>query len=114
MKDKIEGKDVTIILRGRGELNFEDSAILKNSELEEVEKLYCEIKGKKELSKSFIKDVLGDEIVMRCANNRNSLLNSTLKYYVERNKLKKNVQYTPPQNINVIKAVDYFDDNYKR
>ena len=114
MKDEIEGKDVTIILRGRGELNFEDSAILKNSELEEVEKLYCEIKGKKELSKSFIKDVLGDEIVMRCANNRNSLLNSTLKYYVERNKLKKNVQYTPPQNINVIKAVDYFDDNYKR
>ncbi|MFP3233639.1 MAG: type III-B CRISPR-associated protein Cas10/Cmr2 [Sulfolobaceae archaeon] len=114
MKDKIEGKDATIILRGRGELNFEDSAILKNSELEEVEKLYCEIKGKKELSKSFIKDVLGDEIVMRCANNRNSLLNSTLKYYVERNKLKKNVQYTPPQNINVIKAVDYFDDNYKR
>jgi CRISPR-associated protein Cmr2 len=114
MKDKIEGKDVTIILRGRGELNFEDSAILKNSELEEVEKLYCEIKGKKELSKSFIKDVLGDEIVMRCANNRNSLLNSALKYYVERNKLKKNVQYTSPQNINVIKAVDYFDDNYKR
>jgi hypothetical protein len=51
---------------------------------------------------------------MRCANNRNSLLNSTLKYYVERNKLKKNVQYTPPQNINVIKAVNYFDDNYKR
>ncbi|AGJ62066.1 type III-B CRISPR-associated protein Cas10/Cmr2 [Saccharolobus islandicus] len=113
MKDKIEGKDVTVILRGRGELNIEYSAILKNSEVEEVEKLYYEIKDKKELSKSFIKDVLGDEIVMRCTNNC-SLLNSTLKYYVERNKLKKNVQYTPPQNINIIRAVDYFDDNYKR
>lgn len=112
MKDKIEGKDVTVILRGRGELNIENSAILKNSELEEVEKLYSEIKDKKELSKSFIKDVLGDEIVMRCTNNC-SLLNSALKYYVERNKLKKNIQYTPPQNINIIRAVNYFDDNYK-
>jgi len=115
MKDRVEGKDVTIILRGRGELNFTDSAVLKNSELEEVEKLYDEIKNKKELSKSFIKDVLGDEIITRCANRNDcsSLLNSALKYYVERNKLKKGVLYTPPPKLDIIKAVDYFDDNYK-
>jgi len=115
MKDRVEGKDVTIILRGRGELNFKDSAVLKNSELEEVEKLYDEIKNKKELSKSFIKDVLGDEIITRCAdrNDCSSLLNSVLKYYVERNKLKKEVLYTPPPKLDIIKAVDYFDDNYK-
>jgi CRISPR-associated protein Cmr2 len=115
MKDRVEGKDVTIILRGRGELDFKDSAVLKNSELEEVEKLYDEIKNKKELSKSFIKDVLGDEIITRCVNRNDcsSLLNSALKYYVERNKLKKEVLYTPPPKLDIIKAVDYFDDNYK-
>jgi CRISPR-associated protein Cmr2 len=115
MKDRVEGKDVTIILRGRGELNFKDSAVLKNSELEEVEKLYDEIKNKKELSKSFIKDVLGDEIITRCVdrNDCSSLLSSTLKYYVERNKLKKEVLYTPPPKLDIIKAVDCFDDNYK-
>jgi len=106
---------VTIILRGRGQLDLEDSAVLKNSELEEVEKLYDEIKVKKELSKSFIKDVLSDEIIARCANRKDcsSLLNSALQYYVERNKLKENVSYAPPPKVDVVKAVDYFDDNYK-
>lgn len=115
MKERIEGKDVTIILRGRGQLDLEDSAVLKNSELEEVEKLYDEIKVKKELSKSFIKDTLGDEIIARCANRKDcsSLLNSALQYYVERNKLKKNVSYAPPPKVDVVKAVEYFDDNYK-
>jgi len=115
MKEGIEDKDVTIILRGRGQLDLEDSAVLKNSELEEVEKLYDEIKIRKELSRSFIKDILGDEIIAKCANRKDcsSLLNSALKYYVERNKLKENVSYAPPQNIDVVKAVNYFDDNYK-
>lgn len=115
MKERIEGKDVTIILRGRGQLDLKDSAVLKNSELEEVEKLYDEIKVKKELSKSFIKDILSDEIIARCANRKDcsSLLNSALQYYVERNKLKKNVSYAPPPKVDVVKAVEYFDDNYK-
>jgi CRISPR-associated protein Cmr2 len=114
MKERIEGKDVTIILRGRGQLDLEDSAVLKNSELEEVEKLYDEIKVKKELSKSFIKDVLSDEIIARCANRKDcsSLLNSALQYYVERNKLKGDVSYSPPPKVDVVKAVEYFDDNY--
>lgn len=114
MKERIEGKDVTIILRGRGQLDLKDSAVLKNSELEEVEKLYDEIKDKKELSKSFIKDVLSDEIIARCANRKDcsSLLNSALQYYVERNKLKENVSYAPPPKVDVVKAVEYFDDNY--
>ena len=115
MKERIEGKDVTIILRGRGQLDLEDSAVLKNSELEEVEKLYDEIKVKKELSKSFIKDILSDEIIARCANRKDcsSLLNSALQYYVERNKLKGDVSYAPPPKVDVVKAVDHFDDNYK-
>jgi len=115
MKERIEGKDVTIILRGRGQLDLEDSAVLKNSELEEGEKLYDEIKNKKELSKSFIKDVLGDEIIARCANRKDcgGLLNSALKYHVGRNKLKGDVSYAPPPKVDVVKAVDYFDDNYK-
>lgn len=114
MKEKIEGKDVTIILRGRGQLDLKDSAVLKNSELEEVEKLYDEIKVKKELSKSFIKDVLSDEIIARCANRKDcsGLLNSALQYYVERNKLKGDVSYAPPPKVDVVKAVDHFDDNY--
>lgn len=114
MKERIEGKDVTIILRGRGQLDLKDSAVLKNSELEEVEKLYDEIKVKKELSKSFIKDVLSDEIIARYANRKDcsSLLTSALQYYVERNKLKGDVSYAPPPKVDVVKAVEYFDDNY--
>ncbi|QIW22851.1 type III-B CRISPR-associated protein Cas10/Cmr2 [Sulfolobus sp. S-194] len=113
LKDEVKGKDVTIILRGRGELDFKNIAIIRNSELDQIEGLYEKIKRKKELSNSFIKDVLGDEIIKKCVESDcGNLLKSVVDYYITRNKLKKDLNYTPPYNLNIIKAVEYLDDNY--
>ncbi|BFI75771.1 type III-B CRISPR-associated protein Cas10/Cmr2 [Sulfurisphaera ohwakuensis] len=113
LKDGVEGKDVTIILRGRGELNLKDVAIIRNDELDQIETLYDEIKRKKELSNSFIKDVLGDEIIKKCdKGDCGNLLKSAIDYYVTRNKLKKELKYTPPYNLHIIRAVEYLDDSY--
>ena len=130
LKDEVKGKDVTIILWGRGQpmpeagdkgqhlgrkaevrgwkqLMLKAAAVVKNWELGRVVELYELIK-KGDLSKSFIKDVLSDELI-----GRGELVKEALAYYVRRNKRSREVNYTPPDNVDVIKAVDYLDDNYR-
>ena len=128
LKDEVEGKDVTIILWGRGQLRPEAgtqqpgkegeargwkrlmlraAAVIRNWELGRVVELYELIKGGY-LSRSFIKDVLSDELV-----SRGLMVREALAYYVRRNRRKEKLNYKPPDNVDVVKAVDYLNDNYK-
>ena len=117
MKDVVEGKDVTVVLRSRGQPwpgakgvaqdALGTPAVLRNSALDRVVELYELVKDGK-LSRSLIKDVLGDELV-----RRGLLVREALAYYVKRNRKEKGLNYASPEDVNVFKAVDYLDDNYR-
>ncbi|WP_162569091.1 type III-B CRISPR-associated protein Cas10/Cmr2 [Acidianus sulfidivorans] len=86
MKDDYPGKDVTFVLRGRGNVILEDAAVLKNDVniFRALEDLYT-LMTKRKLSNSFIKDVLSDEL-LGIADKYPDLTKKLVEYYVERNK----------------------------
>lgn len=129
MKENSKEKDITVIFGGRGKFDKSETAILNNSELYDVKHLYNEIKIKRELSKSFIKDLLRDELVEKCSKeiDCDELLAKIFNYYIGRNWMNneennndntQTVNYEKLSKINIknylnaVKAVDYFDDMF--